>query len=105
MTSILIAYPIDSASLILGTKRINVNCLLIDLFSADKLSTEADNTVTFFIDPKMENTFMNNVVNDLQSLSYKKILTTDQQVILYQRSCSIISVMNPLSISENYQSF
>ena len=42
MTSILIAYPIDSASLILGTKRINVNCLLIDLFSADKLSTEAD---------------------------------------------------------------
>ena len=83
MTSILIAYPIDHASLILGTKRMNIKCLLIDLFSADKLSAEADNTVTFFIDPKIEDTFMKNVVNDLQSLSNKEILTTDQQVVLY----------------------
>ena len=80
MTSILIAYPIDHASLILGTGRITMDCFLIDIFSADKLSTEVDNTVTFFIDAKMDNTFVNNIVNDLQSLSKQKILTTDQQV-------------------------
>ena len=74
MPSILIAYPIDHTSLIL----------------ADKLRSENDIDLTFFIDPSITNEFMTIAVNDLKSVSSTVIKTTVSQVNLnnnYNISC------------------
>jgi len=57
MPSILIAYPVDHASLIV----------------ADKLAMEIGNEITFFIDPKIDNEFMVDAANDLQCVMDKKV--------------------------------
>ena len=64
MPSILIAYPIEHTSLIL----------------ADKLRSENDIDLTFFVDPSITNAFMTTAVNDLKSVSTTMIKTTDNQV-------------------------
>ena len=66
MPSILIAYPIDHTSLIL----------------ADKLRSENDIDLTFFVDPSITNVFMTTAVNDLKSVSTTMIKATDSQVNL-----------------------
>ena len=53
MSSILIAYPIDTSSLIL----------------ADKLNADVANEVAFFVDPEMNIDFMVDVVSDIESTS------------------------------------
>ena len=42
---------------------------------------DVGNTVTLFLDPKLDNSFMKSLHHDLQSVYGKKILTTSQQVI------------------------
>ena len=41
---------------------------------------EAGNTITFYLDPKIDNSFMNNVANDLQCVTQKEIRTISTQV-------------------------
>lgn len=41
---------------------------------------EADNSVTFFLDPLMDNSFVKNVANEVQCVTNKTIETTDKQV-------------------------
>ena len=41
---------------------------------------DIDNYVTFFLDPLMNNSFMENLANDVQCVTTKKIETTDKQV-------------------------
>ena len=47
---------------------------------ADKLIMDRDNTVTFFLDPQLNNDFMKNVANDLQCVTNKEIKTINTQV-------------------------
>ena len=49
-------------------------------FSADKLRSDVDNKVTFFIDRRIDNDFMTKAVHDVQAMSDTPISTTDTQV-------------------------
>lgn len=52
----------------------------MSIFSADKLLTDVDNVVTFYIDNRIENDFMRNAVSDVQAMSDIVIPTTESQV-------------------------
>ena len=82
MPSILIAYPVDHSSLILGKQNIVFYCSSSEVFTADKLCMEVGNTVTLFMDPQLDSYFMENIFNDLQCLYSLEIQTTNQQVVM-----------------------
>ena len=56
--------------------------LIIEMctFSADKLLSDVDNEVTFYVDNRIENDFMRNAVSDVQAMSDIDITTTESQV-------------------------
>ena len=68
---------------------------------ADKLIMDADTTVTFYLDPHIDNSFMSNIANDLQCVTDKDIVTIDNQVqlregvrtICFGRLCYIITII------------
>ena len=49
-------------------------------FSADKLLSDVDNEVTFYVDNRIDNDFMRNAVSDVQAMSDIDITTTESQV-------------------------
>ena len=49
-------------------------------YSADKLLSNINVDITFYIDQKIDNEFMLHARDDLQSVSDKKIKTTENQV-------------------------
>ena len=56
--------------------------LIIEMctFSADKLLSDVDNEVTFYVDNRIDNDFMGNAVSDVQAMSDIDITTTESQV-------------------------
>ena len=56
---------------------------------------DVGNTVTLFLDPKLDNSFMKSLHHDLQSVYGKKILTTSQQVISTLLSKPLLSSIQP----------
>ena len=50
------------------------------LFIADKLCTDAGNTVTLFLDPNIDNAFMKNLSHDLKNVYNSKIQVITHQV-------------------------
>ena len=68
---------------------------------AEKLIMDADTTVTFYLDPLIDNSFMSNIANDLQCVTDKDIVTIDNQVqlregvrtICFGRLCYIITII------------
>ena len=56
--------------------------LIIEMctFSADKLLSDVDNEVTFYVDNRIDNDFMRNAVSDVQAMSDIDITTTESQV-------------------------
>ena len=50
------------------------------IFIGDKLCTDAGNTVTLFLDPDLDNTFMKNLLHDLQTVYNNKIQVITHQV-------------------------
>ena len=73
--------------------------ILVHLFTADKLSMDVGNTVTLFLDPKLDNSFMKSLHHDLQSVYGSKILTTSQQVNSNLFNLDIESFCNQFLIS------
>ena len=69
------------------------------LFTADKLSMDVGNSVTLFLDPKLDNSFMKSLHHDLQSVYGSKILTTSQQVNSNLFNLNIASFCNQFLIS------
>ena len=49
-------------------------------FSADKLLSDVDNEVTFYVDNRIDNDFMRNALSDVQAMSDIDITTTESQV-------------------------
>ena len=67
-TNILIAYPIDHASIFLGMQFIEGSFIKV-YYIGHKLMTSVDNKVTIYLDQRIENDFMSHVVGDLSALT------------------------------------
>jgi hypothetical protein len=77
----LIAFPIDSTSLILGKQSINVNEWKFNtFFTAHKLISDINNTVTFYLDPEIKSEMMGHIVEDTGVLATNPVKTTASQV-------------------------
>ena len=77
----LIAFPIDSTSLILGKQSINVNEWKFNtFFTAHKLISDINNTVTFYLDPEIKSEAMGHIVEDTGVLATNPVKTTASQV-------------------------
>ena len=66
--NILIAYPIDHASIFLGMQFIEGSFIKV-YYIGHKLMTSVDNKVTIYLDQRIENDFMSHVVADLSALT------------------------------------
>ena len=77
----LIAFPIDSTSLILGKQSINVNEWKFNtFFTAHKLISDINNTVTFYLDPEIKSEMMGHIVEDTGVLATNPVKITASQV-------------------------
>ena len=57
-------------------------------FSANKLLTDVDNQLTFFVDKRIKNDFMRHAVADVQAMSDTPISTIDTQVKIKSLICN-----------------
>ena len=81
-TSILIAFPVDPASLILGKFSSfddypNFYC---KIWLVDKLRSDKEIKITLYVDEQLKTKFMNQMLQDVQTLEGDKIAATSSQV-------------------------